>query len=102
MDLNEWISYECSYKGIDPYSQYTYNLSTRSHQKKKIAPEIAAKIESINKLLLWRILKRYKTTINAIYSKVDNKNDQYLQIQNYNNNAAKTKFLLRRLLHANN
>ena len=48
MDVNEWISYECSDEGT-----YTRNISyssTRVHmqQNEKIAQEIAAKIAIVN------------------------------------------------------
>ena len=53
MDVNEWMSYECSDKGRSVKHIYilrtfiTY-LLVHIHQKKKIALEMAAKIASVN------------------------------------------------------
>jgi hypothetical protein len=46
IDVNEWTSYECSDEGT--CTPNICNSSTRSHQKEKIALEIAAKIASVN------------------------------------------------------
>jgi hypothetical protein len=51
MDVNDWMSYECSDEGISLNCK-VQNIITRLlvfiHQKKKIALNIAAKIPSVN------------------------------------------------------
>jgi hypothetical protein len=47
MYVNEWMSYECLNEGTYNYTFITY-LLIHIHQKKKIAPEIATKIASVN------------------------------------------------------
>jgi hypothetical protein len=47
MDVNEWMSYECSDEGT--YTQNIRNSSTHSHaSEEEIALEITAKISSVN------------------------------------------------------
>ena len=47
MDVNEWMSYECSDEGT--HTQNIRNSSTRSHaSEEEIALEITAKISSVN------------------------------------------------------
>jgi hypothetical protein len=51
MDVNEWMSYECSDEGTSVIhilgTFITYSL-VHMHQKKKIAQEIEEKIASVN------------------------------------------------------
>jgi hypothetical protein len=51
MDVNDWMSYECSDEGISLNSKVQHiitHLLVSMHQKKKIVPKIAAKIASVN------------------------------------------------------
>ena len=51
MDVNDWMSYECSDESTSLNCKVQYiitHLLVSIHQKKKIALEIATKIASVN------------------------------------------------------
>jgi hypothetical protein len=48
MDVNEWISYECSDEGTCTPNIRNSSILVHMHQKKKIALEISVKNGSVN------------------------------------------------------
>jgi hypothetical protein len=51
MDVNDWMSQECSDEGTYTLRTFIIYLLVHIHQKEKIALEIAAKIASVNRPL---------------------------------------------------
>ena len=48
IDVNEWISYECSDKGTCAPNIRNSSILVHMHQKEKLALEIASKFASVN------------------------------------------------------